>query len=296
MLSILIPTYNYNVTSLVNTLHSQCKSMETPIEILVLDDGSTAFRKEHEELTKLSNTQFIVSEKNEGRTATRNKLAKLAANNWLLFLDADVLPLRETFLKDYLNSIQDTSAQVIFGGISYEAKTPSKAQLFRWHYGKNREAKSVSERKKSPYFIISQNLLIQKDTFLKANAIQGNYYGLDNYFSNQLERLKVKVKHIDNPIVHYGLETTNTFIKKALKAVETTVVLEEKGMLDADARPLQQSYLKLKKYRLTGIFTAVITPFKGMMLRNFESAKPNLFWFDVYRLAYYIDLKHKNNA
>ncbi|GHC61384.1 glycosyltransferase family A protein [Ulvibacter litoralis] len=296
MLSILIPTYNYNVSALVNALHSQLEGISTPIEIIVLDDGSSSFIKEHEALNALRSTRFIISENNEGRTATRNKLAKLASYNWLLFLDADVLPLRQSFLKAYIASAENTTAAVIFGGISYEAEKPSKAQLFRWHYGRHREAKPVSEREKAPYFIISQNLCIQKETFLKANNIQGNYYGLDNYFSNQLERMQVEVKHIDNPVIHLGLETTKTFITKALKAVETTVILEEKGVMDVDARPLQKSYLKLKKFGLAGIFTTVMTPFKGMMERNFESSKPNLFWFDIYRLAYYTDLKRKKNA
>ena len=38
MLSILIPTYNYDVTELVNTLHEQCLQAKLTFEILVLDD------------------------------------------------------------------------------------------------------------------------------------------------------------------------------------------------------------------------------------------------------------------
>ncbi|HBY67061.1 MAG TPA: glycosyl transferase family 2, partial [Flavobacteriaceae bacterium] len=72
MLSILIPTYNYDVTELVNTLHQQCLQAKLTFEILVLDDAS------HNENTKSSNSTinsldyclYAENTKNKGRTAT----------------------------------------------------------------------------------------------------------------------------------------------------------------------------------------------------------------------------------
>jgi hypothetical protein len=119
-----------------------------------------------------------------------------------------------------------------------------------------------------------------------------NFYGLDNYFSNQLKRQNAKVRHIDNPVIHLGLESNSTFMTKALKAVETTVIFEARGMMDNAERPLQQSYLKLRKFGLTTLFYVIISRFKPKMERNFNSQNPNLFWFDLYRLAYYIELKN----
>ena len=163
--------------------------------------------------------------------------------------------------------------------------------MLRWKYGKARESKSVWERKKNPYFIISQNLLIKKKSFLKANNFTENYYGLDNFFSNQLKRMDAKMLHIDNPVLHFGLEENEKFIKKALQAVETTVILENLGLMDNSMRPIQKSFLTLKKLHLTSLFHFVISKFKRKMERNFISKKPNLFWFDLYRLSYYIKLK-----
>ena len=88
----------------------------------------------------------------------------------------------------------------------------------------------------------------------------------------------------------------NPAATKALKAVETTVIFEKKGLMDTAQRPLQKSYLKLKNLGLTQIFNFTISKFKGVMERNFLSEKPNLFWFDLYRLSYYIDLKSKKDA
>lgn len=296
MLSILIPTYNYNVYNLVKELHSQMDGILLPLEIIVLDDCSNTFKAENECINSLTNVRYIFSEENVGRTANRAKLTELSNYDWLLFLDSDVMPKDANFLGTYISYIQKTTNDAVFGGIVYQEERPRKEQLLRWHYGREREAKPVYIRQKTPYFVISQNLLIKKNTFQAVNTIKENYYGLDNIFSNQLKKQKVKVGHIDNPVVHLGLENNDTFVSKALKAVKTTVLFEERELMDRAERPLQKSYLKLKRLRLTKLFSFLVSKFKGKMERNFVSEKPNLFWFDLYRLAYYIELKNGNNA
>lgn len=292
MLSVLIPTYNYDVYKLIEEIHAQCERTEILFEIVVIDDGSVDFKAKNELINKLSHARYICLENNIGRTAVRGKLADAANYKWLLFLDSDVLLAQNTFIQNYIQAIEKTSRDVVFGGIVYQDNKPSDDLLLRWHYGREREAKSVTQREKSPYFIISQNLLIKKETFIAANTVQENFYGLDNFFSNQLKRQNAKVGHIDNPVIHMGLETNSAFVTKALKAVETTVIFEEKGLMDTAERPLQKSYLKLKSLGLAKIFNFTISKFKSTMERNFLSGKPNLFWFDLYRLAYYIELKN----
>lgn len=295
MISILIPTYNYNVYKLVQELHQQGQRMEQDFEIRVYDDCSVFTIPENEKINHLSHSTFTSLKKNIGRSAIRGLLAEDAKFDWLLFLDADVMPKRTDFIEKYIKGIKETDADVVFGGISYEEKKPNVKKLLRWEYGRNREAKSVDLRKKEPYFIISQNLCIKKDVFLKANTLIENYYGLDNFFSNQLKNIKAKVLHIDNPVIHLGLEENEKFLRKALKAVETTVILEGRGLMDANMRPIQKSFLKLKKFRLQNIFSFIISKFDRRMENNFNSKNPNLFWFDLYRLNYYIQLKKKHN-
>ncbi len=47
MLSILIPTYNYNIVALVSEIHRQISNTEIPFEIICLDDASTVFVAEN---------------------------------------------------------------------------------------------------------------------------------------------------------------------------------------------------------------------------------------------------------
>lgn len=296
MISILIPTYNYNVLPLVEALHKQAELLRIDFEIKVYDDGSPIPELENEKINDFTNTFYKKLESNIGRTAIRSLLAEEAQYDWLLFLDADVLPRNFDFIEKYISAIKDANSDVIFGGISYMEEVPSKEKILRWKYGIAREAKSVEVRMQDPYFIISQNLCIKKQTFLTANTLHENHYGLDNFFSNQLKKIAAKMDHIENPIIHYGLESNEKFIQKALEAVETTVILEKKKLMDMDMRPLQKSYLKLKKLHLQNIFSFVISRFKTRMELNFNSVNPNLFWFDLYRLNYYIQLKKKHNA
>jgi len=298
MLSILIPTYNYNIVPLVNKVYKQALDAKVIFEIIVVDDCSTnkAVVDKNKETEELEFCTFLKNNQNIGRTATRNLLANTAKHNQLLFLDADVLPKYDNFISNF-NLTETNNYQVIYGGVCYYERKPEENKVLRWKYGKEREAKSVAQRLKEPFFIISQNLMIQKEVFFKMNTINTNAYGLDILFSNNLKINNIIVNHIDNPVYHLGLETNNTFIKKSLEAVKTTFQLEEEeGVIDNDLRPLQKSYLKLKKNRLTSLFSFFISKFKTLMERNFLSKNPNLFWFDLYRLNYYIELKSKKSV
>ncbi len=296
MISILIPTYNFNVLPLVGALHKELSSVEVDWEIRVYDDGSTANSEENLTLHTFPHTVFKKLPTNIGRTAIRSLMAEEAQYNWLLFLDADVLPKNYNFIQKYLKHIEDPSVDLCVGGIIYENKKPEKEFSLRWAYGKAREAKSAKMRMQNPFVIVSANLLIRKSVFLKANSALDNFYGLDILFGQRLQELHAKAIHIDNPVYHLGLEENSIFLKKSLKAVETTVILENKRIMETNLRPLQLSYVKLKNLGLVNIFSYLISPFEKTMEKNFLSNSPNLFWFDLYRLNYYIKLKKKDNA
>src|SRR5690606_33420534 len=104
MISILIPTYNYNVFPLVENLYQQCERENLEYEILVLDDASPnkKFKEENSKINKLENCSFQVLDENIGRSKIRNLLATRAKFDWLLFLDADTFPSNNNFIQNYL--------------------------------------------------------------------------------------------------------------------------------------------------------------------------------------------------
>lgn len=298
MLSILIPSYNYNVVELVNKVHQQALLALIPFEIIVLDDCSTNqeiknTNKKNIEIKE--HCTFIANDNNLGRTESRNLLASEAKYAMLLFLDSDVMPKYNDFISRFeLNDNKD--CEVIYGGVCYNNENPKPDQLLRWKYGHKRETKDVASRQKEPYFIISQNLLINKVVFIKNNTSNINIYGLDILFSGNLLKNKIQVKHIDNPVYHLGLENNITFLNKSLEAVKTTFLLEKNKLIESDLRPLQKSYLLLKKWKLVGLFNMVFKTFKKTIKNNLLSKNPSMFLFDLYRLQYYIELKSDKDA
>lgn len=292
MLSILIPTYNFNITNLVDTLSSQLEQVDFAFEILVLEDGSTINEliEVNKSITQFSNYHYIQHTTNKGRTATRQALAKAAKYNWLLFMDADVLPQNENFIQHL--DIENQNADVVFGGITYQKNKPDKDKVLRWKYGKSRENRPVSERIKAPYLsIISGCCLIKKEVFLKANSFLESVYGADVLFAQNLEQMQSKVKHIDNPVVHLGLETNSSFIEKTKRGLETLYQFEKENKIPDDYRPIQKAYQSLKKNGALRFFMTITHTFEKALLKNLESSSPSLFLFDLYRLYYFTNLK-----
>lgn len=295
-LSILIPNYNYNVFPLVKTLLDEAESLVYNTEIIIIDDASPSHFAENEMLDNLPFVTNISLSVNGGRTATRQLLAEKAQYSKLLFLDADVLPVRTSFIASYLKHIEKEG--IVFGGITYSEEKPDDSEMLRWIYGHAREKLSITQRNKAIYSSITTGcFLIEKATFLKINtSIKIKTYGEDLLFKQKLEEQQIPVLHIDNPVYHLGLEPNEQFLKKSLEAVATTVFLEEKGELPKDSRKIQQLYLRFKKIGMLGVFQIFFSAFQSKVKRNLLSPKPNLWAFDLYRLNYYIQLKKKKSA
>ena len=88
MISILIPSYNYNTLPLVEELHSQAILENVVFEIIVQDDASpeNANKQINSEINKIANCRFERNKVTLGRGQNRNSLVAKANYSWLLFL------------------------------------------------------------------------------------------------------------------------------------------------------------------------------------------------------------------
>lgn len=290
MLSILIPTYNYDVQPLVLELQKQAEELEIHYEIIVCDDAST--EKFTADFPKNQPVLYLKNQTNLGRTQTRQKLASTARFDNLLFLDADVMPSNASFVATYYSLIH-TPFSVICGGCSYEEKITDASYILRWRYGKVREEKKAIERTKKTYSsIFSGNLLIKKDVFLKYNFNEkANVYGMDIFFAYQLFTNSITVKHIDNSVLHLGLENNQMFLKKSLESVVSrhTYLLNKPAIEEVNS--MLQHYKTLQKWGLVTLFGQGFVHFKGLLEKNILGKNPNLFLFDIYRLGYLCSLR-----
>ena len=105
MISILIPTYNYNTLPLVEELCRQAISESLEFEIIVADDASPINENTeiNSKINQLSNCQFIRNEVNLGRGQNRNALVQKAKYDWALLMDCDTFPKDKNFIKKLKN-------------------------------------------------------------------------------------------------------------------------------------------------------------------------------------------------
>jgi glycosyltransferase involved in cell wall biosynthesis len=296
MISVLIPVYNYNVVALVKSIHKQLAATSINFEIKCLDDCSTVYISENSTVSNLHNTTFETSTTNKGRNATRQQLAETALYDWLLFLDADVLPKSEQFIQNYL-AYATSNFDAIYGGFAYYEELPKSNYTLRWKYGKIKEQVSAVIRNKTPYkVIISANFMVKKEVFLKINSkINAKGYGYDNYFGAMLKSNHINVLHIDNEVYHLGIDDSSTYLRKKELAAETLVTLSNSGFISQHDNDLLKLFEQLKYFKLHYVLNLMHHCFASRMKKNLISKKPSIPLLQLYRITYmcYFELKNR---
>jgi len=283
MLSILIPSYDYNTVTLIKQLHRQCNSCNINFEILVYDDGSKSHHNIlNTTINDLTNCVFKELPNNIGRSQIRNKLAHDAKFNHLLFLDCDVLPKDDGFIKNYLNYL---SSDIVYGGITNDTTTPKKPYKLRWLYTKKREQNAMC----SSNFFIKKNIMMLN---LFDESIQKYGYE-DVIFFKNLENNNIKITPIKNPAIHFGNEKSKIYIQKIETSLENLSLLLSKGKITKKESKIYFYYLILSKLYLINFISFCFKATKKLMLTNFNSSFPSLFLFDFYRLGFFCTIKSK---
>jgi len=290
MISVLIPVYNYNISTLVTEIYKQLVSVNEEFEIICIDDCSSNPFFDSSNIKLLDKVEFIKLNKNIGRSKIRNLLAEKARFDWLLFLDADVLPKSFNFINTYMNHIKQGEIQVYCGGIIYENDKPINSKMLRWVYGKKREEIDVEIRKLNPYrYFLGANFLIPKTIF---NSIKFNddilKYGYEDVvFIEELRIKNIVVKQINNVVFHMGIEESQEFLAKTKEALENLKLLRCQNIVDGKYIKILRTYNKVKFYRLDQVFSILYLIFSKMFEYNLKSNRPSIFIFDLYKLTYF---------
>ncbi|MBF9220880.1 glycosyltransferase family 2 protein [Hymenobacter ruricola] len=285
-LSILIPVYNRVVKQLVTSLVSQNGTWPGPVEICLFDDGSLEeFRQPNRPLADLPGVRYHELPRNVGRAAIRNQLAAAAQHEWLLLLDNDSLLPDAQFLGRYAAAC--ALAPVLIGGTCYHATPPPDPALrLRWQYGRAREARPAAVRQMQPYQQLTiNNALIRAEVFRRyALDEQLTGYGHeDTAFGEELAAAGVPVRHLDNPVLHDGLEPADVFLQKSEQAVRNLAQVHRQKGQCADSRLLQTA-LRLRRLGLGGAVGAGLSAAAPALRRQLLSAAPKLRAFDLLKL------------
>lgn len=284
MLSILIPVYAESVTRLVTELVRQGRALEVPFELIILDDGSSEeIQKENQPIAELAEVSYENLPKNLGRSLIRNTLGMRAKFPYLLFLDCDSYPTSKDFLKKYLEHLAPNT--VLVGGTAYEAKSSVGKEL-HWLVGSKREVVPAEQRARHPHHGFSSfNFVVPRDVFMKIkfdDTITG-YGHEDTLYGWSLKQAGVEVAHLENRLIHLGLDDASVFLEKRRTAIRNLLILQKKYSF-MDTR-LLRAHARLSKMGLRPIVIGLFNIFEKPILRNLQSPHPQLLLFFWWSLA-----------
>lgn len=302
MLSIAIPIYNRDVTKLVHTLLKQCHKAGMPFQILCFDDfSSEKFRQLNRPLGSIIHVNYTEMTENMGRSRIRNWLGKAAFYDYILFLDSDSVIRNKNFIKNYLKFTQPDT--LICGGRQYSASKPrSKKKMLHWKYGIRRESLAPKKRNKDPYMNFHSNNFIVPSSIFNTHyfdeSIEGYGYE-DLFYAETLRKNQIKILHIDNPVVHDGLEIHTEFIKKTENSIKNLALLYTSGKLTKTRLIL--GYERLRDYNLISSFKWSYEKLKKKVEDNFLSANPSISLFNLWKLRLFLSEiekypSHKGNT
>lgn len=291
-ISLLIPVFDYDIVALVHSMKGAMGKVPEFCEILIGDDGSSVEFKEKYKSLEGENIKVIFSEKNIGRAAIRNRLALEAKGDHLLFIDADVmLPgTAEAYMLKWLPMIN--ASMVLCGGKLYHESPPGDPdKLLRWKYGKSKEQLNAAERNKNPHANFSTfNVLIDKSVFSKIrfNEDLKQYGHEDTLMGYQLKKAGIDILHIDNALMHEGLESNKDFLTKTKLGIENLSKLYD-NVTDkktfSDTVRILRVYNKLRVFRFTRILAGVFIKYRDRMEIKLDSSDISLSLFRFYKIC-----------
>jgi glycosyltransferase involved in cell wall biosynthesis len=196
MISIIIPIYN-QTDKLSSCLDSILKQSYKDYEIIIVNDGSTD--NVEKIIEKYKNKLQAIHQQNKGANSARNRGAKEAKGEYLLFCDADV-EMEPDMLAIMLKTLEKNSqASFAYSGFKFGFKTFKSAPY------------SAERLKQAPY--IHTMALIRREHFPQFSAQGGPASGWD-------ESLK-KFQDWDLWLTMLGENHTGIWVDKILFKVKT---------------------------------------------------------------------------
>lgn len=228
-LSILIPVYNWDISALLKILYAQCSELSGPeqVEIIVADDGSSQKYDNRLIAEQLSGIIYKELPENIGRASVRNYLIGLSQGEYVLFLDADMLPDQEDFVKTYVE-LARSGKQIICGGISYrqfEQGDPSSS--FHIYKSLKTEALPADTRSKMPWrYVFTSNIMLRSD-ILQSVRFDPRFtsYGFEDIEWAIRLAESYQVNHIDNTCSHMGVLDKGQVFKRMREAINNHYLL-----------------------------------------------------------------------
>lgn len=226
MISVIIPLYN-KAHTIVNTLNSVFNQTYQNFEVIIVDDGSTDNGIKIILQNYTDERIRIISQKNAGVSAARNKGIDEAKGEWIAFLDAD-----DEWLPNYLEEVKKATeifhknAIIIAGRYSQNYLTKQRKNNIPTQYI-NKTIEINFFENPHVFFHISSTTI--KSSTLKNNSwgkfIEGQKSNEDFTFIFRVA-LYEKVTYIGKPLTIYNgcIENQATSILKKHQIINDNIL------------------------------------------------------------------------
>ncbi|MCH7902838.1 glycosyltransferase [archaeon] len=205
--SIIIPAYN-NEKTIQECLRACKQQTVKPLEIIVIDDGST---DRTTELAKSENV-IVFSQKNSGPAKARNLGAEKSKGDILIFTDSDCVP-EKNWLQEMLSPFKDK--EVV--GVQGAYKSKQKSIIAKFNQLEIEERYERMKKSKEIDWIGSYSAGYRKKDFQEANGFDESFpkaSGEDPELSYKLAKQGKKLAFNPKAIVyHYHPETLFKYLK-----------------------------------------------------------------------------------
>lgn len=194
------------------------------VEFVLLDDGSNSAALLSDVIAAAEATgapaRIVVRGENRGRAAARNRLIAEARGDYVLFLDADMLPDSPHFLSVWLGVIATQAPAAAFGGLSvHHAERTTETALHYDMFGRSDCRPARVRARRAAQSTATANLLVRR-AFLADHPFDDGFtgWGFEDVDWALSASRDVTILHVDNPATHVGLDDVSTLIRKSAQA------------------------------------------------------------------------------
>lgn len=274
-----------------------------------------------------------IREENVGRARIRNFLVRKARYKWVLIIDSDATIISDDFILRYWQAVQELaydcakeqsdgsvscppptnqergedceqtastfsscSLPIIIGGLSTPAIAPSGCELRHRYELAAEKVRTVEARSANPaQFFSTFNFLSPRSVLLDIPFDErcAEYGYEDALFGLEAERHGYRIEHIDNPLMHLGINSNANFLANSEAALRMLKLLGPPMTDNARVACVASSFTRtpLRRSTLRPLLLILYKMCRRMLRRNLLSSNPSLQLFAFYKLGYYLSLK-----
>ena len=233
-ISVIIPLYN-KAKEIEHTLQSVARQSVQPLEVLVVDDGSTDGSAQ---VVAAMNLPFVrmVHQQNKGVSAARNRAMEMAQGEWIALLDGD-----DYWQEGYLENVERMIEQYPAAGAIGTAFVVDDGK--RFVLGDTPQKEGVVDffsESMHRYVLIPSATVVRRDLALALGGFpEGMRMAEDQYLWTKIART-ARVAFSPKPLVVYS-RTAENRSASIYRAEQTTHSLEE--LYDKKADEISNEYV-----------------------------------------------------